>query len=380
MTRVLRINDVLHDIGTVLDDATSEIQWEGFRLREILLDNCDWDSVTWISPEGVTYQRYYNAWDETWRFSDAKTPGVGENGDLLINVGSGCGAQRIRLCRAIALAWIEHPKINSQEKRVVMQLRDDESLHCENIGWVRRNFKSSKNEHYPQLTDSPLVLPQGRQTFYPVTVYRYWKNGQYETFDCPEQVSISGWLRRVDGSFTRGVRSHNDRLRMCLSSRGAIWVDELLYGTMFGALPVGKKVRPLCHEDVSEKSLSVVDHQILLNDTSHQTFSQFCDGDTIEHLSFIHDVPKSVIWQRILNTVERLPDHSIPASFWDNVIYNQKIREICMQFIETQDPILGCTLTAIKNRVTENMGFVSLDDDDFFGMLKLIKELAKRRR
>ena len=51
-----------------------------------------------------------------------------------------------------------------------------------------------------------------------------------------------------------------------------------------------------------------------------------------------------------------------------------------MQFIENQDPILGSTLKAIRNRVTENMGFVSLDDDDFFGMLKLIKELAKRRR
>ena len=170
MTRVLRINDVLHDIGTVLKDATSEIQWEGFRLREILLDNCDWDSATWISPEGATYQRYYNAWDETWRFSDAKTPGVGENGDLFMNVGSGGGAQRIRLCRAIALAWIEHPKLSPQEKRVAMQLRDDENLHCENIGWVRRNFKSSKNEYYPQFLDSPLVQPQGCPTFYPVTV------------------------------------------------------------------------------------------------------------------------------------------------------------------------------------------------------------------
>tara|TARA_B100000787_G_C16198413_1_gene302815 strand:+ start:1712 stop:2887 length:1176 start_codon:yes stop_codon:yes gene_type:complete len=380
MQRVLRINEVVQDIGTVLDDATSEIVWGGARLREILLDNCDWESVSWISSEGVTYQRYYNVWNETWRFSDAKTPGVGENGDLLVNVGSGGGAQRIRLCRAIALAWLEYPKVTPGEKRVAMQLRDDQHLHCDNIGWVRRNFKSSENNNDPETITSIPLTPQGRQTWYPVTVYRYWKSGQYERFECPEKLSPSGWVARVDGSMTRGVRSHNARLRVCLSSHGAIWVEDLLYGSLFGSLPVGNKVMGLCHEDVSANKLSIVACHLALNDTSHQIYSQFCDGDTIEHLSFIHNVPKGVIWTRICNTVESLPECELPASFWGNVIYDEGVRDVSGDWIDAQNPILGCPLKKMRDAILATTGGVNLDDDDLYGMLKLVKQLAKSRR
>lgn len=380
MQRVLRINSTLQDIGTVLDDATSEIQWNGVRLREIFLENCDWDSVTWISPDGIAYQRYYNVWNETWRFSDAKAPGVGENGELFMNVGSGSGAQRIRLCRAIALAWIEHPKVNPQEKRVAMQLRDDDDLHCDNIGWVRRNFRAPGDDEYPQVISLPLVAPHEDENWYQATVYRYWKNGQYEKFDCPERVTASGWMARVDGSFTRGVRSYNGRLRACLSSCGSIWMEDLLYGTIRGTLPLDKKTKALCYENVSENRLSVVDRDVVLNEVSQQMYSQFCDGDSIEHLSVIHDVPKAVVWTRLCNLVEFLPDCEIPVLFWDNVIYNNKIREVFGEWVHAQNPILGFPLKKIKEGITEKVGWVSLDDDDFFGMLKLAREFAKRRR
>ena len=240
MKRVL-LDNMLHEIGTIINQSNSEIIHKDNRLREIFVDNCDWDSMTWISQDGIAYQRYYNIWNETWRFSDEKVPGISDTGELLLNVGSGKGAQRIGLCRAIAIAWLDFPKINRQENRIAMTLREDEELDIDNIGWVRRTFKAS-NEHYPENISIPSSHPQGKQQWYPILLYRYWRNGEYEKFECPEKISDTGWIRLVDGSHTKGYNSYNGRLRVCLQTYGSVWLEDLYYGSLKGSIPCDKKI------------------------------------------------------------------------------------------------------------------------------------------
>lgn len=377
--RVLKIDDVLQDIGTIINDATSEFNWNGLRLREIFLENCDWESSTWISQEGVAYQRYYNVWNETYSFSQAKVPGVSASGNLLLSVGSGAGARRILLCRAIAIAWLDYPKVNEQEKRIAARLRHDEDPDIDNIGWVRRNFKAGENNEYPQTLATQKLSPCRRETWYPVIIYRYWKSGEYERFECQETVSESGWVQLTDGSFNRGFRSHTGRIRVCLTLHGSVWMEELLYGSLFGSIPSDKKLQQLSDTTVSPSKLLLTENKLVLNSRNYDIYSQFRDGETIENLARIHSVPKSVIWTGICSTVERLPTTLISVSFWNAILYDRTLHSAVMEWVETGHPILGSPLTHMKEDI-ETGQTLNLDDDDLFGMLKLAKEFARRQR
>eukprot|EP00967_Tisochrysis_lutea_P121475 scaffold200260_cov43-Tisochrysis_lutea.AAC.1 len=94
----LRDGGALEVGRAILDDPWGEVMGpRGELLREILVPHMDWTSTTWISADGIAYQRTFNPWTDEWAFGDTpKAMGETAVGELTLHV----GAQQMRLVRA----------------------------------------------------------------------------------------------------------------------------------------------------------------------------------------------------------------------------------------------------------------------------------------
>eukprot|EP00967_Tisochrysis_lutea_P025836 scaffold29819_cov31-Tisochrysis_lutea.AAC.7 len=125
-------------IGEMIDDPWGVLSTpDGAHVREVWTRTGPWYSTTWISVDGVGYQRTFNAWSGEWTFSGPKRLGETPHGELALSVGGGTVTQRMRLVRALALAWVEPPVAQG----VVAVHFGAGYPSAENVGWLPRRWR-----------------------------------------------------------------------------------------------------------------------------------------------------------------------------------------------------------------------------------------------
>jgi hypothetical protein len=279
--------------GNNVDGTVSHVVCgQDLHLREVFLECADWHSTTWIARDGTTLQRYYNPWTGGWRFADApKAFCERRGGDRVVNVGSGDGAQCMRVLRAIAIAWVRvPPHLAWEAHRFGLSVGDTSGgapPHARHAKWLGRGEAAHPpavavavaggSEVQVELLDADQTLAPSAERWASVRLTRRWSDFPEEcthTLMVPHvQVSSTGRLARMspihpgrdvteamagaedvasvmedvmedlnevaagggvggDGAVgaTSGgdaLLSYNGRLRFCFDI-GAVWVDELV--------------------------------------------------------------------------------------------------------------------------------------------------------
>ena len=220
--RVATVDGVDQDIGTLIgeDDNASLFLDNGIEVREIPIERGKCHSTTWISRDGFAVQRNFNAWSETWSWSDPKAASL-VNDDLTIYIGSGTYRQKVRIVRAIALAWISHPKgIHKCYTRLI----SPGNVIADNIGWIRLGVKSVTNiRHVDEL---PVNL-FGFEEWAPLVILRCDDNEDIFEHNVQSSIHISdSGIIRNDGNLTRGYISESRRRYVPIDGVGIVWVDN----------------------------------------------------------------------------------------------------------------------------------------------------------
>ena len=84
----------------------------GEELRQVVQERIAWDCATWISRDGVAYDRCYDDVARRFVYSAPKAVGLdAATGHFTTVVGRDSDLKRqMRLVRAIAMAWLEPPR------------------------------------------------------------------------------------------------------------------------------------------------------------------------------------------------------------------------------------------------------------------------------
>jgi hypothetical protein len=409
--------DVCVEVGALLPDTGDAVLTApgDERVRELFLDESDWHSTTWISREGTAFQRHYNPWSATWSFVP-KLPGVGPDGELLLTTGSGAGARRMRLVRALALAWVEPPHTAwgsaspgpgpadppadarkvQDAALVAVHLVPDEPPRADTVGWVRRGLA-------PRLRGAPRTLhvsdarPLGPQEWQRVALLRDWGGGtRGEEFDLGDAwLSAAGWLALPDGSLSRGVRSYNGRLRFCTGA-GSVWCAELVAAVFLGGAPDPRRARAtvddgdeanctaanVCYREppVAPRACPPAADAARALLAAGGSFDHLCADGGVARLCGpprASNVRRSTAWRWVHDATADLC--ALPLArrnvFWDGALWCIKLRRAVDELIALGHPSLGGSLGELRQAVEARCD-LELNEGDLYGMLRVARQYA----
>lgn len=364
MVRYVRLLDgTAVDVGAVARDPWTELVTpDGHVVREAFLPSADFDSTTWVAEDGTAFQRTYNPWADSWSFSQAKSSGITPQGELAIGAGSGRAAHRMRLVRAIALAWVEPPE-GARGPLQAVHLQPIQPPRAANVGWTTRTeaLKLAPDEPWeaPDSRDAADLPPEpsAARNWADAPVTRRWEWGAAATFATACSLSSDGWLRRPDGSLTQGGRLPDGRTIFRFDV-GAVLAAELA-DAVFGR-GVAYRGAVATPRDKAREALQLFVEQNM----------------SLQMASDAMAVSRSEYWQRLHAAVCRLPEP--PDGFWDRALWHRPLADAVAELGLARDPVLGDTLRELRDAIGE-AAWDGLDDTDAFGMLRLARQLERRR-
>lgn len=362
----LRDGGALEVGRAILDDPWGEVMGPGGELlREILVPHMDWTSTTWISADGIAYQRTFNPWTDEWTFGETpKAMGETAVGELTLHV----GAQQMRLVRALALAWVDPPPWQGPFVAVHTGM-DAPGAH--NVGWVRRADLSALDltaELYDEPSSpAPEVVEESAVEWRPVqlSVVRAWPWGTERRFESDCALSHDGALvRRPDGSISRALHLPSGEAYHTFPY-GATLLEELLppeEGHSYRGGGSAEKKRP-------RHSPPRVEEAFLL----------FSQGMSIEEVAEAMGASRSLTWRRLHEGALVRQEQDLPINFWERVLWHVPLREAIADLADSGDSSLGETLRDLREELPDHVTQV-LDEDDLFGMLRLARQYELRHR
>lgn len=287
----------------------------GVEVRQIVQDRLSWECTTWVSRAGVVYDRCFDPFRNTFLWSVPKTVGMDPHtGHFTTVVGRDTDLKRsMRLTRAIAMAWVEPPRVDVKLQACVLPGREP---IAENIVWVRTGIRDIE---FDGVQEEPRPAPFAGDTSWRPLVY-VWRNlcgeivGRIDERSKPPgeryEVSVRGWVRSPHGGVAvRGVRTANGRVAVSIAGVGAVWIDEAVLCT-FDEVPADGIVTTPRHINGQRTDNSLGNlawSQFLITQPRHdEVLSILNRGGSLDDLCTL-GIRRSTAWDRISSAAWELP-------------------------------------------------------------------------
>ena len=203
-------------------------------LRMIVADRISWLSMSFASRNGNVYQRHFNPWSGEWEWTAKKSIAICKADDEpMVSVVCGADGRSMRLARAVALAWLEPPRIVSKLQVVQGQARASDDELVDTLAWCARGGRPRAVRFVPV---PAAVAPRDDDEW---TVLRYtWFNDSGEAVQVysvdshgPCWVSKRGWFRGISGVPTLGNLTPEGRRWVHIPGASAAWLDRAVIGS-----------------------------------------------------------------------------------------------------------------------------------------------------
>lgn len=376
-TRVrVEVRGVLVEAGRVLDEEVGAVPHAGALLREVFVPAADWQSTTWISADGDIYQRSYNAFTREWTFGARRSGAVDADGELVVCVGSGGGAGRVRLVRALALAWVEPPR--ASEALVAVQLCPSEPVTAQNVGWLPRAMMRASRDGVHAAREHAVSPPRATEGRVP-RLCREWAAGEVERFVLHGYVlDDRGRLEHEHRGPIRPLETVWGGRRFALPE-GSVGVGDLVACT-FGVHVASCSVC-IVHGDEDTRNCSLANLRVAAAPRRSRALAanvlalwrQECSVDEIAARA---GVCTSTVWQRLDAACEAVRDEELDAAFWCGVVRDARVREGVALLFDARHAALGGPLGGLATAIFgEGVGVLTADE---LGELRLARQHARR--
>lgn len=361
--RVFTVGTSQFNVGSLIESEHGiEYDTDGNAYRQMFSGDDTFHAITtWVSKQGLVRSRYYNAWSHSWEWDRVREPCLSTCGSLMSYVTWKGKSRRMRLERAVALAWVELPTKSGHY--VSARLDKAMGYDATNIGWTP---KGRSEENFT----SGLI----RSASCPPRAARGWQRVRYVIYDTwndpvvhflpttcgPLYVNDAGWFKDADGNLTRGHRCVDGVFRLGVSGLGLIRVDRAVMFTFKAQLPFCINCRD---GNLSNTRLQNLEWDGRLqqsatfrgtSDTSscfesivfqEQSMSQICAERMIDTQS-LHDL--------LYEAANHRPIGSIPQTFWAASL-QPSLKAAFDAWIEQGHPVLGCTFREITASLPEGV-------------------------
>lgn len=171
-------------------------------MRQIPLKS-GFSSSIWISELGVIRRRYYNSFNETWRWGNIMNPHVDDNGKVFVYLRN----RKINIELLIAMAWLPNPK-----NRKLPKLKDiSEGSSISNMIWSDDSeddefiLENEEEESWKNIERNPTIFP---------TCESY-------------QISSTGRIKNKYGEISEGTFVQDEKV-VCLPDQGIVNIQDLV--------------------------------------------------------------------------------------------------------------------------------------------------------
>lgn len=351
------------DVGDIVDwENGVEEDEEGRKMRQAFGgDECWHATRTWVGEEGVVRSRHYNAWSRSWEWGQVRHPTLGKDGALYTYAMWQGKSRRMRLERAVALAWVSRPP--SSRLLVAAKLNKADGCAASNIGWVSKS-RAEKHFDTKQRRHSSSCPPRiSSERWAPLRYVMYdTANDACARFVAgrhgPHYVSCSGWLKDGEGRRTRGHRCSDGHLRASVPGLGLVRIDSAVMFSFKGEMPF--QVR---HRDgnvgnahvgnLSWDASSLLSERFRGSSSSHSCFDLVAkQGHSVAAAASHLRVEEGVVWTSLYEAVLHRSLSSIPSRFWEAVV-PAPVRDRVSGLSGEGNPLLGCRLLQVMDTVED---------------------------
>lgn len=387
MRVVTTLDDVSWYVGEIDDGQDGLLEGPGPEhapLRQVVTDDVCWYSSSWISENGLVYQRYRNPYSGEWMFSATKSITLDPSGAMMVQIGGVGKSKPTRLARAIGLAWILAPRV--PWKLQIAQIKEG-ALCASNLGWVRQTKKQLRFSDVGEVAvPHPLDDDEWTNLVYvwcmpngdPLERFDAAKHGQYK-------ISARGWLATPSGDTTRGHRTPEGRLWASVANEGAIWMDcAVLYS--FSGIPSFVAVARHQNGDVGDNDISnliwdlqpsalAVASRDLLDLLVHNNVNA-------QEASLFLGITRQTLWSRLHATAAQVP-YKLMDKLWRFAF--PSLRGYIFGLATARSELAFGPIGPLYAHMCENKDacpaqWCSLEDFDKYGMLLLARQLLVREQ
>ena len=377
----------------------------GEALRQLVQEQrLPWECSTWVSREGIVYDRSYDPCRNAFVWSAPKAPGLDpKTGHFSTTVGGWSSdlKRQMRLTRAIALAWVEPPRTTLRLQACVVPGAPEPT--AEHILWVRTGVRQFSYEGV-QRTE-PLAEPAATDVWAPLKYQ--WRSicGEVvrtldEERDKPDEphgryhVSMRGWVRSPHGgpcgggSCTRGVRCTNGRYYASVAGVGAFWVDEaVLHSFDSTNAPADGLVAQPVHENGAPGDSTLANLRwstFRMTQLRHDETAESLGGGDIAAMCAAAGIQRSTAWSRIELAAAELPRSALaPFAKLAPAFLRSTVRGLLAAGeLDAADPLMRCLQACDDALAPEDRPghttWAVLGVEDKLGLMKLCRTLELR--
>ena len=315
----------------------------------------DWDEQTWVSADGLVVPRIYEPSDDTWEWQAVRTTHVDDDGELTVDVGHGTRRTRMRVVRAIALAWVSCPETLISPHATLIQQPGD--THARNIGWREAGATREVRPCHP-ITCSR-AAPSDTDVWLPLKCVWTSVNGDVvrrtdHSTSGRYLISRGGWVwSQSVGGASRGRRDPSGDCWIALHDDGLARVADVLHYTFAAPKPVAPTRRRARQCDETQSILSGPPVSI----------DEWCSRANIA---------RATVWARLV-TYARDAEWDAACKLWTRVPTSLQHD---MRDRPTQEA--KARLERLRRDLASDHVLCVASDTDAYGMIRVARALERR--
>lgn len=328
------------------------IMCDDVQMRQISYGS--WDEQTWISADGQVRLRTFDPVSEAWGWSNPRSLHMSGD-DVTVDIGSGFNRKRVRLARALALAWVHCPACAKKPNATFLYAPTD--MLASNVGWreagaTRRLCEASGAE----VSD---ITPSDEHTWVPLKCVWTSANGDVlEVMDCSDLKEFfarkDGWVySSLSGQYTRGRRDANGIFWVGLAEHGLADMRDILRATFAQGFDAPRK----------QLSPSVV-----------AAISSLAQGLTLSEWQAVSRCKTGSLWNQLI-AMAREADFDTATTAWRIVpnVIKKRAKEPADFGISIGDELRSLRMSLPQSHVL-NIAC----DVDAYGMMNVHRALKRR--
>lgn len=370
-------NEILFPAGELIKESRGTIVGPlGEILRQVITEEVCYASSTWISSDGACYQRFKTPYHD-WELS-LKKYGVDATGSLTVQVGGAGKFKVIKLCRAIALAWIEAPRVPYKLNTFV----EGDEVTADTVFWVKQGKRPTKSGEKRIRAGAKLSYPLDDDEWTPLKyTWNFFNGDSLHKFDAHlygnHSISRRGWVRFPDLTVSKGHRSPCGRMWVAIQDVCCIWIDRAVLES-FEHTPSRRCTCKHLNGDPGDSELDNLAWEyapVQLSKSISDITDLFMEkGFNAQDAGTVLSISRQAVWSRLHQAVQLLPLHVIE-------FYLQKcVARVVHSHFEQNPQEAFLPMASIDvEEIFRGSPFELLEPEDKYGMCLLSRELFNRK-
>lgn len=323
----------------------------GHMLREV--PGGEWDDQTWVSEDGRVFQRAYDPLGEAWAWSKARQVHMDADDALTVDLFAGSRRRRVRLARAIALAWLHCPDRSAAHAIVF-----GGAIEARGVRWQAAGTLAVDGAPNGEWAEADCPADDGRWA----PLAYAWTNANGDTVervrrDGLYRIHPSGWVRsHLCDRASMGHMTPDGHRWVAIQGSGLVRVDAAVAHTFGGRVPP-PAVR------LTPSLLAILEAV-----RAQQSAAEIC---------LARAILASTLWSQLC-TLARAAAWEDARLLW--ALCPRDVRECLREGGAAEEHGVKALLLDVRARVGATCPILHASDADAYGMLRVGWALVRRER